>query len=165
MLSTMPFWLLEFPITIVKSLPYVKCSPTRSKLCEQRHAVQPSHSWWTLHPLLELAIWSTAEHVLLLPHWSVPEPYLQHVCSGPHLHAASLVLSPPLIRNKPTDLNHRVQKHAQKPRINLNKFYPLQSPPYNTTLLLSPANHNCSSKAKRSNCTSYFSHPPLTQQQ
>ncbi|OCK98140.1 uncharacterized protein K441DRAFT_344312 [Cenococcum geophilum 1.58] len=42
---------------------------------------------------------------------------------------------PPLIRNKPTDLNQRVQKHTQKPRINLNNFYP-QPPPYNTTLLL-----------------------------
>jgi len=43
---------------------------------------------------------------------------------------------PPLIRNKPTDLNQRVQKHAEKPRINLNNFYPPQSPPYKTTLLL-----------------------------
>lgn len=81
---------------------------------------------------------------------SVPAP----VCA---LQASSF--RPPLIGNKPTDLDQRVQKHAQKPRINLNNFYPPQSP-YSTTLFLSPANHNCSSKAKRSNCTSYFSHLP-----
>ena len=87
----------------------------------------------------------------LISNMSVPAPIYT-------LQASSF--RPPLIRNKPTDFDQWVQKHAQKPRTNLNKFYPPQSPPYNTTLLLSPANHNCSSKAKRSNYTSYFSHLP-----
>jgi hypothetical protein len=82
----------------------------------------------------------------LILNMSVPAPIYT-------LQASSF--RPPLIRNKP-DLDQRIQKHTQKPRTNLNKFYPPQSPPYNTTLLL----HNCSSKAKISNCTSYFSHLP-----
>jgi hypothetical protein len=63
----------------------------------------------------------------LILNMSVPAPIYT-------LQASSF--RPPLIRNKPTDLDQRVQKQAQKPPINLNNFYPPQSPRYNTTLLL-----------------------------